>query len=62
MTDGTNLFYSTQSGAADGDIYSIDAFTGTINWQLTATDGLTAAGEAGYNGYPEGFRGGVAYQ
>ncbi len=61
-TDGTSLFYATQSGASDGDIVSVDAFTGIINWQLTATDGLIASGEAGYNGYPEGFRGGVAYQ
>ncbi len=60
-TDGTNLFYASQTAATEGDMYSIDAFTGTINWQLTANGGLAAPLEPGYN-YPEGFRGGVAYQ
>ena len=61
-TDGTSLFYSTQSAATPGDIYSVDAATGTINWQLSATDGLQAGPVTGVTiNYPEGFRGGVAY-
>jgi hypothetical protein len=59
-TDGTSLFYSTQDAGTEGDMYSIDAATGTINWTLSGAGGLAAPGEAGYV-YPEGFRGGMAY-
>ncbi len=60
-TDGTDLFYASQTAATEGDIYSIDAFTGAVNWTLQGNGGLAAPLEAGYS-YPEGFRGGVAYQ
>jgi len=63
-TDGTNLFYCTRSTAVEGDVYSIDAATGSINWQLSATDGLQGqyiyTHANGYNG-DEGFTGGVAF-
>jgi hypothetical protein len=60
-TDGTDLYYATQDAGSDGDMFSIDASTGNINWQLSGAGGLAASGAAGYNGYPEGFRGGVAF-
>jgi hypothetical protein len=62
-TDGTNLFYSTSATAAEGDVYSIDAATGAINWQLSAVGGLqgaTAYAGLGYGG-DESFTGGVSY-
>jgi hypothetical protein len=60
-TDGTNLFYATSATALEGDIYSIDAATGAINWQLSATDGLQGATTwASYIG-DESFSGGVSY-
>ncbi|NOY88931.1 MAG: PQQ-binding-like beta-propeller repeat protein [FCB group bacterium] len=60
-TDGTQLFYSTQTAATEGDVYAIDAATGAINWTLSSSGGLQAQNiYASYN-YPEGFRGGVAY-
>ena len=66
-TDGTNLFYSTQTAATEGDVYSLDAATGVINWQLSGAGGLQAfninngADTSLTYAYPEGFRGGVAY-
>ncbi len=63
-TDGTNLFYTTRSTAVEGDVYSIDAATGTINWQLSATDGLQGQNIFTHtNGYfgDEGFTGGISY-
>lgn len=60
-TDGASLFYSTQTAATEGDIYSIDPLTGGINWTLQGAGGLAAPLQPGYN-YPEGFRGGVAYE
>jgi hypothetical protein len=60
-TDGANLYYTTQDAGVQGDVYSIDASTGAINWSLSGAGGLAASGAVGYNGYPEGFRGGVAY-
>jgi len=64
-TDGENLFFSTFEPGIEGDVYSINAATGTINWQLSTTGGLQAqsiyAHENGYNG-DEGFTGGIAYE
>jgi len=63
-TNGTDLFYCTRSTAVEGDVYSIDASTGSINWQLSSTDGLQGqylyTHENGYNG-DEGFTGGISY-
>lgn len=60
-TDGTNLFYATSATALEGDIYSIDAATGTINWQLSSSGGLQGATTwASYIG-DESFSGGVSY-
>ncbi len=62
-TDGTSLFYNSFSGSVEGDVWSIDAATGAINWQLSATDGLQAN-----NVFPqgpqlgEGFPGGCTEQ
>lgn len=42
-TDGISLFYNSHpGGATEGDVWSIDAATGAINWQLSSTDGLQA--------------------
>ncbi len=60
-TDGNRLFYSTASAATEGDVYGIDAATGAIDWTLSGAGGLQAQNiYVSYN-YPEGFRGGVAY-
>ncbi len=59
-TDGTNLYFATQDAGTEGDIFSIEAATGLLNWQLSAAGGLEAPNQAGYV-YPEGFRSGVAY-
>ncbi len=62
-TDGVSLFTATRAAGSEGDVYSIDAATGAINWQLSATDGLQGATEwagLGYTG-DEGFTGGVSY-
>ncbi len=64
-TDGTSLYYATQSAGVEGDIYSMDPTTGAINWQLSATGGLQAVNIFTHtNGYfgDEGFTGGVSYQ
>ncbi len=63
-TDGTNLFYATFGSGVEGDIYSIDAATGTINWQLSSAGGLQGVNVWTHaNGYfgDEGFTAGVAY-
>ena len=60
-SDGSALFYSTRSTAVEGDIYSLSAATGAINWQLSATAGLQGSlVYASYTG-DEGFTGGVSY-
>jgi len=41
-TDGVSLFYNTMPGGVPGDVYSIDAATGVINWQLSVTGPLQA--------------------
>ncbi|MFH1372702.1 MAG: hypothetical protein ABII79_02760 [bacterium] len=69
-TDGTDLFFCTYigTGGPEGDVYSIDAATGVINWQLSGPP--PAGGLQGVNvfthtnGYPianEGFAGGIMY-
>jgi hypothetical protein len=62
-TDGASLFFGTYNPAGEGDVYSIDAATGVINWQLSAVGGLQAANFWGsaYLGGEEGFNSGVAY-
>ncbi len=42
-TDGFSLYYNTFPGGVDGDVYSVDAATGTVNWQLSTSGGLQAA-------------------
>ncbi len=63
-TDGTNLFVSQSSGVSIlGDIYSINATTGAINWQLSTSGGLKGDGTVYTAGtYPgESFASGIAY-
>ncbi len=63
-TDGFSLFYATQAAGVEGDVYSINPNTGTINWQLSANGGLQAVNEYTHtNGYfgDEGFTSGVSY-
>ncbi|MFH1688388.1 MAG: PQQ-binding-like beta-propeller repeat protein [bacterium] len=61
-TDGMNLFYATEAGGFDCDVFSVQATSGGINWQLSATSGLQAD-----NVYPteavagEVFRSAVAF-
>ncbi|MEW5993961.1 MAG: PQQ-binding-like beta-propeller repeat protein, partial [Candidatus Zixiibacteriota bacterium] len=63
-TDGTNLYYATFGAGVEGDIYSIDAATGAINWQLSTAGGLQGVNvwthPDGYFG-DEGFTAGVSY-
>ena len=61
-TDGTQLFYGTYQTGLEGDLYAIDAATGTINWQLSATAGLQGAVvyDSLYDN-SEGFSGGISY-
>lgn len=65
-TDGENLFYGTYSGGAvEGDVYSIDAATGAITWQLSVTGPLQGALVWTHaNGYlgNEGFSNGLSYE
>jgi len=66
-TDGSHLFYATFGGTQappEGDVYSIDAATGGIIWQLSATSGLQGVNVFTHaNGYygDEGFTGGIMY-
>ncbi len=61
-SDGTNLFFGTASTGLEGDIYSVDAATATLNWQLSASGGLQAAATySAYNG-DEQFTGGIAIE
>jgi len=39
-SDGTSTFLSTGPQTVPGDLYSLDAATGTINWQLSVTGPL----------------------
>ena len=41
-TYGTDLFYNTYPGGVEGDVYSIDAASGAINWALSTAGGLQA--------------------
>lgn len=63
-TDGSSLFYGTwPSAGTDGDIYSLDAATGAINWQLSSSGGLQAALMWTPNpSAAESFQSGVAYE
>ena len=66
-TDGTNLFFNTYGGTtAEGDVYSINAATGVINWQLSSSDPLGLHGDDVWthaNGYygDESFSAGIMY-
>ena len=42
-SDGTNLFFATFGTGVEGDIYSISAATGVINWQFSAAGDLQGA-------------------
>ncbi|RKX20533.1 MAG: hypothetical protein DRP35_05875 [Candidatus Zixiibacteriota bacterium] len=61
-SDGTSLYFSTYPTISEGDLYSIDAATGVINWQLASAGGLQATTifGAAYTGGDEGFMGGCA--
>jgi hypothetical protein len=60
-TDGVNIYVATYSTASDGDVYSIDAATGAINWTAATANG----GLCGVSLWPtpltEGFTAGVSY-
>jgi hypothetical protein len=61
-TDGTDLYYTTFATGITGDVFSIDASTGAINWQLSGTgmlQGATIFG-ADFDG-PEQFQSGASY-
>jgi WD40 repeat protein len=66
-TDGENLFYNTYGGTTtEGDVYSINAATATINWALSSSDPLGLHGDDVWthaNGYygDEGFTSGIMY-
>jgi len=67
-TDGYHLYYNTYGGsgpgATPGDVYSIDASTGLIIWQLSGTSGLQGPVVWTHaNGYvgDEGFTSGIMY-
>jgi hypothetical protein len=65
-TDGENLYYCTFGAGVEGDVYSIDAATGVINWALSSADPNGLYGDDvwthddGYFG-DEGFTAGVMY-
>jgi hypothetical protein len=62
-TNGVDaLYYGSNAAGFTGDLYSIDAFTKTINWQLSATAGLQGATEYGVGTSDEGFDGGILYE
>ena len=50
-SDGSSLYYGTNSIGLDGDVFSVDAASGTINWRLSEEGGLQGAafheGESG---------------
>ncbi len=56
-TDGVSLFYGTDIAGLDGDVFSVDAATGTFNWQLSTSGGLQGANVYGAsdNDQREGF-------
>jgi len=68
-TDGYHLYYNTFGGngptGVEGDVYSIDASTGLIIWQLSATSGLQGVNvwthDSGYFNVDEGFTSGIMY-
>jgi hypothetical protein len=41
-TDGTTMFFGTDPGTVDGDVYSIDVATGVPGWTLSGSGGLQA--------------------
>ncbi|MCH7948433.1 MAG: PQQ-binding-like beta-propeller repeat protein, partial [candidate division Zixibacteria bacterium] len=57
-SDGVSLYYVTRIGGLNGDVFSIDAATGTINWDLASGAGLQGVvehtGPSG-TGVSEGF-------
>jgi hypothetical protein len=38
-TDGASMFFGTDPGTVPGDVYSVDAATGTINWAFSGVAG-----------------------
>ncbi len=50
-SDGSSLYYATSTIGLDGDVFSVDAASGTINWRLSEEGGLQGAayhtGESG---------------
>lgn len=62
-TNGVDaLYYASNAAGFQGDLYSFDAFTRAINWQLSATAGLQGATEYGVGTSDEGFDGGILYE
>ncbi|MCK4460776.1 MAG: PQQ-binding-like beta-propeller repeat protein [candidate division Zixibacteria bacterium] len=69
-TDDVSLFYCSFPGSVEGDVWSINAATGIINWQLSSSAGLQAntifppdpedPDDPGQIG--EGFPGGCSYE
>jgi hypothetical protein len=41
-SNGTSMFFGTDPGTTDGDVYSVDVATGAINWQLSSSGLLQA--------------------
>jgi hypothetical protein len=64
-TDGSSLFYCSFAAGTEGDVYSIDAATGALNWSLsTGPSGLQADDLYGAVEYvigSENFNSGIAY-
>jgi hypothetical protein len=68
-TNGTSMFFGTDPGTIDGDVYSVDASTGLVNWTLSGTGGLQAAALwTAFGGIEapvpdlEQFRSGISYE
>lgn len=62
-TDGSNLYFCSYPGGVEGDVWSIDAATGNINWTLSGAGGLqanTVFPEGPQTG--EGFTGGLSWE
>jgi len=58
-TDGQDLYVGTNFS---GDIFAVDATTGSINWQLSFSGGWQAESVFGVSNLDEGCTGGIAYE
>jgi hypothetical protein len=62
-SDGVGtLFYGANDAGFTGDLYAIDAFAKTFNWQLSSAGGLQGATIFGVSVSDEGFDGGISYE